>query len=33
MQWQSLRSGRPDSQTEWKDLRIDVGLADKLFEM
>ena len=33
IEWQSLRGGRPDSKTEWKNLRIDLGLSDSLFEL
>lgn len=33
VEWFNFRGGRFDSKTEWKNLRVDVGLADKLFEL
>ncbi len=33
VEWQSVRQGRTDSKTEWRDLKVDTGLQDSIFEM
>jgi outer membrane lipoprotein-sorting protein len=33
IEWLAIRDGKPSSKTEWKSLRINIGLKDSLFEM
>lgn len=33
VEWQSVRQGRTDSKTEWRDLKVDTGLQDSIFDM
>lgn len=33
VEWQSVRQGHIDSRTEWRDLKVDSGLQDSIFDM
>ncbi|MBL8151533.1 MAG: hypothetical protein JNN15_16530 [Blastocatellia bacterium] len=33
VEWQSIRSGKVDSKTEWKNIKVDSGLKESLFDM
>lgn len=33
VEWLAVREGRPRSKTEWRNLRVNVGLQDSLFQL
>src|SRR5262249_23489218 len=33
VEWLAVRHGRPSSKTEWKNLRVNIGLQDSLFQL
>jgi outer membrane lipoprotein-sorting protein len=33
IEWSTFRNGQPDSKTEWKDLRVNAGVSDALFNL
>lgn len=33
VEWQSYTNGNPNSKTEWRNLQVNVGVKDSLFEM
>lgn len=33
VEWQSIRQGQIDSKVEWRNLKVNVGLQDSLFDM